>query len=47
MQFASNNSYIVQNLKTIANKGKNFLRLEFSKSLEVPNNDQRLVKTLI
>ena len=47
LQFASNNSHIVQNSETIANKGKTNSRLEFSKSLEVPNNDQRLVKMLI
>ena len=45
LQFAPNNSSIVQNSKTIANKERKIQRLEFSKSLDVPKNDQRLVET--
>ena len=45
LQFAPNNSSIVQNSKTTANNEKTILRLEFSKSLDVPNNDQKLVET--
>ena len=44
LQFAPNNSSIVWNSNTIANKEK-IPRLEFLKSLDVPNNDQRLVET--
>ena len=44
LPFASNNSSIVWNSNTIANKEK-IPRLEFLKSLDVPNNDQRLVET--
>ena len=44
LQFAQNNSFIVQNSNTTANKEKKFARLEFSKSLDVPKNDQRLVE---
>ena len=33
--------------KNYSEQRKKIPRLEFSKSLEVPNNDQRLVKTLI
>ena len=45
LQFAQNNSFIVQNSNTTANKEKKIARLEFSKSLDVPKNDQRLVET--
>ena len=45
LQFAPNNSSIVQNSKTIANKEEKNPRLEVSKSLDVPNNDQKLVET--
>ena len=45
LQFAQNNSSIVQNSKTTANKEQKIPRLEFSKSLDVPKNDQRLVET--
>ena len=44
LQFAQNNSFIVQNSNTTANKEKKIARLEFSKSLDVPKNDQRLVE---
>ena len=45
LQFAPNNSSVVQNSMTIANKERKIQRLEFSKSLDVPKNDQRLVET--
>ena len=45
LQFAPNNSSIVQNSKTIANKEQKIQVPEFSKSLDVPKNDQRLVET--
>ena len=45
LQFAPNNSSIVQNSKTTANNEKTIPRLEFSKSLDVPNNDKKLVET--
>ena len=42
-----NNSSIVQNSKTTPNKEQKIPRLEFSKSLDVSKNDQRLVKTCV
>ena len=45
LQFAPNNSSIVQNSKTIANKEEKKSEIEVSKSLNVPNNDQKLVET--
>ena len=45
LQFAPNNSSVVQNSKTTANKEQKIQRLEFSKSLDVQKNDQRLVET--
>ena len=46
LQFAPNNSSIIQNSKTTANKKtKKNPRLEFSKSLNVPKYDQRPIET--
>ena len=45
LQYAPNNSSVVQNSKTTANKEQKIQRLEFSKSLDVQKNDQRLVET--
>ena len=45
LQFSPNNSSIVPNSKTIANREEENPRLEVSKSLDVPNNDQKLVET--
>ena len=45
LQFAANNSSVVENSKTIANKERKIQRFEFSNSLDVQKNDQRLVET--
>ena len=45
LQFAPNNSSVVQNSRTIANKEQKIQIPEFSNSLDVPKNDQRLVET--
>ena len=46
MQFAPDNSSIIQNSKTTANKNaKKNPRLEFLQVFDVPKNNQRLIKT--